>query len=239
METILLSRYAVPSEEQVVEYLIKKTREVDSIGSIELPGAVAQANIRNRRSELEQRIMGLPDSIRRHIIAKQESCMEFVRRNTLAPVITEGEPGIQILQLQYGIIPKQIIDRAQKKGEVNDAGWYRNAFSHQSLKIMRCGEMWSRDLNLGEEGLRERVHTDKTSKIMSNTNYTPEEMGEVLEQVKTVTDFVYENFSTPVQVAELTDVSEEVREKLTLQPVVGLHEYINAKRIEEAISQTV
>lgn len=233
-EVILLNRYTEASEDQVVEYLRQKTEEVESTAALILPSGVESEG----KNILESALIALPPTARRHIRTGFDDCIRFVRQNTPAPYIEEGELPDKFIYVGYGLIPLETIKANEERGNVEKAGWYRAALSHEPLIRAGMGERWNMKLLLTQNDelpnraeldilLKHGAHESRTLSI-NRTNYP-------IEQVRNVANAIYEGLFPPQEIANLRDASKERLERLTLQPVIALHKLAREEVIEEAL----
>jgi len=229
---LLPRRFTEATEDQVVEYFLEKIREVGGAASLILPNGQRPAE---GKTELEVAIMALPDPMRRQIVSEEKDILGFVRLNTPAPAIKDGQSPNQYLFVKYGLIPESIISESERHGSMKDPRWYNTAFDDEKLRRQGLGQRWQMKVLLSNGNLPERAdidvllkhgtHSSKTLDI-SRMNYDPKEVCEV-------TDAVYAGLSTPEQREELADVSEMVLEELTMQPALALHNYLQEQRASQ------
>ena len=136
-KVIMPVRFTEPTEDQVVDYLRKKAEELRG------PKLVLPAGCENHNGTLNDAIKNLPDKILTDLVNEDEACLGFVRKNTPARALKEGEAPRQYVHLMYGILPSQIIEAYSQRGEIKDETWFKAALSHEQLQKDGFGQRWT------------------------------------------------------------------------------------------------
>ena len=229
-EALLLLKYTFPTEESVIDYLHEKATQVDTRLSL-MPSNGRPVEIPNE-SLLEKALRNLPQKARRDIRAKNEACIEFIRRNTSAPK-AEGDP-TQFVVLRYGFIPVEVIRQHQQEGEIAlNSKWYNNAFEHAPLIKQGYGESWQLKVKL-EKGELPKYNQDplKGNHITFGTERMPVGRLRIAgEEVIHTLDALYSSFDSPEALSRLEDISPVLLEKASLESIAALFE--NVKRAVE------
>ncbi len=232
-QVVLPKRYAEATEDQVVEYLQTKAKDLAPAAKLFLPGA---SSVVPGKSLLEQLIMNLPDEIIRAIVRGDEDYMKFVRSHTMAPAIEEGESPPSYVYVRYGMVPAHVIADNEKTadgkpGPAKEPEWYDAVLSHSKLRENGFGELWNVRLLLNNGVLPDRAemeillkHGTYSSRTfdVSRVHYNENEM-------RTILDLAYDILPNASQIAELPDISEARLEELTMQPVIKLHEQVKGQ----------
>lgn len=100
-EVLVLSRYALPTEDAVVNYLAEKADSVSTKALILLPGQERGLDL----TPLERALLALVPNIRSDLSLRAPNCVQFVRQNT--PAVNRGvdEPTPYFLRGEMGYLP--------------------------------------------------------------------------------------------------------------------------------------
>ena len=125
-EILVPRRYTEATEDAVVGYLRKIARENLSVPIIALPGG--RCAVPGDKTKLEIAVAKLPGTVKGDLIEGNLDCLEFVRRNTRARALREGEEPLTYLDVLFGLLPEELVVEHQKRGEVQDPKWYITPF---------------------------------------------------------------------------------------------------------------
>ncbi len=100
-ETLVLSRYALPTEDAVADYLAEKAVSVSTKALLILPGQEERLDL----TPLERALLALVPPIRNDLAQKAPNCIQFVRENTPARNRGVDEPTPYFLRGEMGYIP--------------------------------------------------------------------------------------------------------------------------------------
>src|SRR3989338_86356 len=224
-EVLTLSRHTVPHEAGVVSYLQKRVTEIGFAPNIMLPGST------NQEINLETLIKGLPDSVLMDIMSGKQDCLDFIRANTSALPLKEGEQPTTRLTARYGLIPEEIIEVNKQAGSIDSPLWYDTALI--KLREAGLGDKILLNLSYGENlPLREElavllkhgVHESQTLS-MNRIHYDSAEFTPLF-------DFLYKNYPTKDGVEYMRDDSEKILEAKAIEPVLSLHKWVERKAKE-------
>jgi len=101
-EVLILSRYALPTEDAVVDYLVEKAASISTKASLLIPGQEKELDL----TPLERALLALVPPIRNDLAQKAPNCIQFVRENTPARNRGVDEPTLYFLQGEMGYIPE-------------------------------------------------------------------------------------------------------------------------------------
>ncbi len=100
-EVLLFSRYALPTEDAVVDYLVEKAASVSTKASLIIPGQEVRLDL----SPLERALLALVPPIRNDLAQKAANCIQFVRENTPVKNREAGQYPLNFLRGEIGYIP--------------------------------------------------------------------------------------------------------------------------------------
>ncbi len=217
---LVLTRYQQPSEQDVVDYLVNKANKVSGLTGID--GKHLNTDL----------IVGLisrfPAQVQVDFRTKNEGLMQFLRDHTAAPRLGEDQERATYLSVDYGVLPRQIID--DNVGSFQDLAGYEKSLIHPQIRGVGLGRKWKADLLYNKEGLPNRselevllkhgVHESRTFS-MSVTSYN-------LDDVKKVLDAVYEGVPRD-KIDSVTDVSDQKVAALAERPLLTLAQALTKK----------
>ncbi len=235
---LTLKRFNEPSEQDIIDYLVKRADELSKTVLISLP--VMNVDLRGK-SPLERAVLTLPERIIEDIKNSREDCINFIRQHTRALPI-EDETRDHYVTVRYGILPVQIIEKNREAGNIESPRWYDVALSDDDMRRTKAGEyMLGERLNikvLVEQGLlppwedidlllRHNVDGSRTLNI-NRRRYDEDAAREAL-------GFLYESFGSVEAIQRIGDFSQEVIEEGSLEPLAAFHSLIQERKIEAAI----
>lgn len=100
-EVLVLSRYALPTEDAVVDYLVGKAASVSTKASLILPGQEKGLDL----SPLERALLALVPNIRNDLAQRAPECIQFVRQNTPLMNREADQSSLNFLRGEIGYIP--------------------------------------------------------------------------------------------------------------------------------------
>ncbi|MBI2148271.1 hypothetical protein HYU23_01190 [Candidatus Woesearchaeota archaeon] len=211
-ELIILQKYVEPTEDGALELLIETVRAA----SVSLPGGFLVEG----KSALELAVSKLPEKVKKDILTGHLECLRFIRNNTPARVLSTGENPDQYLAVNYGILPKGLIDRYAENIAREGPEWYREVFYHPKLK---------------EVGLGEKCQI--TLPYDNNTDYgvIKIEGSAPRELLNLLSGELYPTLTTLEGSAGVTDVSRAVLERVAMNPILALLN--NVTEVAEAQSE--
>ncbi len=230
-EILLPRRYREPTGDGVVHYLQEKTGKMLSVPVVALPDG--RYVVAGAESELELAVARLPPSVKRDIIEGSPDCIEFIKRHTSARSLAEGETPLGYMETVLGILPERLIFQHQSEGKIDGRGWYEAALLNEKIREAGMGYMWRMRIRyddyLPERNdvdvlLRNETHGSRTLDI-SLANYN-------VEAARRVVDFAYDRFPDRASIDLLTDISGDILDSASIDPVMALHQAIQAQ-IEE------
>lgn len=237
---IILRRFNEPSEQDIVDYLVKKAGELSKSVLISLPGG--GVNLRGK-SPLEKAVLTLPDNIIEDIKNSKENCIGFIRSHTKA-LPSQDESRDHYVALRYGVLPAQIIERNREAGNISSPKWYDIALLDDDMRRTKVGEYLMGERFkikiLIEQGLlpswedidfllRHNVDGSRTLDV-NRKRYDENAAREAL-------GFLYENFGSVEGIQRINDFSQEVIEEGALEPLLALHSMVEKMAMESALER--
>jgi len=223
-ETILLSRYTIPTEEDIVLYLQALARN-----RVQAPVLVAPGGARIDRistdSPLEAVMRKLPDEIIQEIAGGNGDCITFIKKNTRAVRLNEGERPDSYIDVYYGIIPSEIIASDGKSEIERDYMWFRSMIENPSLLEMGMGNVFNFEMRYSFGGIAinrkdlEALLVHRTSRSRSFKFFGDYSHPAVRE----VVDLVYNDYKSAVNVASLNDHSQRMLDIAAFDSVKALY----------------
>ncbi len=226
---LLFHRYTEATEDEVILYLQAKERG--------LPSDVPSPAVLRTLSYLERAIIGLPAEERGRLRSGYPELMTFLRGNTSARSLDVGEVPSQYLTLTKGLIPTEMLEENERRGNVTTAAWYQKALQDDDLKRARMGEQWEMRMKYTGEGLLPRSEMDlllKHGVFGSETVYISLRLRN--EIYRDIVDTLYAGFPTPNKIALLEDVSLRVLENAATESIQALLAYVQRNSLMQAIS---
>ena len=233
-EIVILERYTEPTEDGVVNYLREVARKVDPIASLELPDSTKFEG----KSPLEEFVMKLPKSVRMHLISGRNEYLNFVRKNTYARALSEGENPNNFVQAMYGLLTPVIISNNFEM--INDMKhkWYDAALSNKKFLEHSLGYKLQVDILLYDEVLPSKIemnillkHKVSVSRSLIVQGTAPED-----GDVERLIELLYSGLDTPDKIEYLEDHSKYRLEEASIQPVINL---LDAAARQQAQAQTL
>jgi len=233
-EIVLLLRYTVPTEEDVVSCLKTIAKDVRVN-----PRLVSPAGRQiGAGSPLEAAIKDLPDAIIRDIVRGEKECITFIKNNTGAVHLKEGEEPDSYVDIYYGIIPLEIMASQDESEVKRDYIWFRNMFKNSRLLEIGMGEAFNFEMRYSYQGiaidkndlpvlLKHRTSSSRSFKFFGNYSH---------EAVERVVNSVYANLVSYDSIALLPDNSQKILNAAAFDSVKALHELVvmNALKKREA-----
>lgn len=224
---VLLGKYVMPTETQVVDYLKQIANNVSGVKGLVLPPGIEMG-----RSPLEQMVFKLPDDVFQHIRTGNEGCLKFIRSNTSA--LPDGVGARSYVQIQSGLLPPEVIPQIEKDGRKG----YESAFHHSQIQKMGLGMKWSGKVLLYDGVLLGYNEMDVLLKHVVRSSETLSITG--MASPKDVTVLVqglYEVEKQDPLFSRMVDLSSEMREMCALEPIVALQEMIQQNQMNAALEQ--
>ncbi len=197
---ILPKRYTQPSEEQIIEILIKTIKEVEEF---------EHEKIIIPKGSLHEDLILVNERIREYFKRGDEELLHFIKQKMPVHSLKIGEQPDKFLEISYGILPIEIIKAETKK--IYNPVWYEKMLSNRYLKNIRgLGERLNLkilyDNNLPNRKtldvlIENKVIISKTFSIIGNNC--------MVEELYKTIDFLYKNFSSLKDIESLSDISNE------------------------------
>jgi hypothetical protein len=224
--TITLKKYTVPTEDDVVSYVQKKTKKLmfgDSIGLSQ------EFDLADSESELESLLMGLPEFIRLDIINGNKACIDFIRRHTETANIPQGSKRHQRLLALYGIVPSACIQKIKKEGNMPDPRWYDEVLTINALLDCNMGLRFRAKLLLDNGALPKKEEIDillkhgvlNSKTLIIESKLYPYRLPEVM-------DLVYETLQSPEKINTLRDFSLVALNEYCTQPIIAFNRHLSS-----------
>lgn len=142
-EVLLLSRYARPTEDQVVDRMVEAADSVMVRFSLLIPGREGQVSL----SPLEGVLASLHPKIRQGLVQRKEECLAFARNNTPVGNREIGAPVPYFVQAEIGYLP---VDFTLLVGR-DAQDFYRNGLHAPNLLKQGAGLRGSFTVAIGAE----------------------------------------------------------------------------------------
>lgn len=234
LEMLSVHRFTVPTKEGISAYLREKADSLQGASKL-LLGPQGQALARDR-SPLERALLDLPPEYLGLIARGEEELMKNIEKVTPANSAQQGRK--DYLSLSKGYFPSSFIGQNKEKGFVKGSWWYRAALLLPQLLKQGLAQQWEMLIRISPEGLPPRAEMDvllKHGTRLSETFRITEALEK--EELGKWIDFLYHTAPTPELLAELYDTSDEVRERISIIPVVTLQESLQeAAAMQQAMS---
>ena len=234
-DIILPVRYTQPSENDVVAHLREKAKALGGAGAIVLTDG--RRVMTDRRSALERAIINLPEKIRRDISEGDEECLKFIRVNTDAPALKEGELPRGYVNIKYGVLPTNLVDENKVKGNVSSSRWFLAALNDDDVREAGFGIKFNINILLNGGRLPDKDEIDILMKhgVYSSRTFDVNRPYP-LDRMQEIIDAVYQGMPRAEDIEQLRDASEGVLEESSLSPIIALHTMVR-KKVEQAKSQ--
>lgn len=240
-KVVLPVRFTEVTEDQVVDYLRKKAEELRG------PKLVLPSSCENHSGTLDDAIKKLPDQILSDLANEDEACLTFLRNNTPARALKEGETPKQYVHLMYGVLPSQIIEAYSQRGEIKDETWFKAALLHEQLQKDGFGQRWTARILLYDGMLpdedemfvliRHCVDNSRTL-IVNKVNYNVKEVEDVVNAFYEGVYALNNGLATPNnQIGELRDASEDALKENVAGVVMKFHEMAKQAALAHALQE--
>lgn len=229
---ILPARYTEPNEDDVVDYLRQRAAKLTGL---KLPAGFKLEG----ENKIDQLLRKLPDKLQDSIKNGNPNWIRFIRAETPAPQKEEGRPNPKYLFVRYGILPVDIIENNQEKGNIESAEWYSAAFADYKLQRTGFGPKLTIKLLLEGDVLPQREDIDFLLKHRTHGSQTMEIDRECydVEMASEVIDFVYAEFHTSQEIVEVEDISGKVLEQHAIIPIMAIHKSLTESAFQAGLER--
>lgn len=196
---VIAKRSAQATKNRVVEYLQEKAREVS--GHID-------------GNTLEGFLSRLPEKFLADLRDGTQECLDFVRKNTKAPELKDGQQPDRYVHLRYGFIPAQTkeVDTEDLK---DPKGYDKNLLERWVLKFLLDSKGNLPDKTDFPILLKHNIQSSDTLTVVSAKKYSAEEVINVINAF-------YSAFTTPEHINLLVDTPDPLLRTHALEPVAAL-----------------
>ena len=215
---LILRRCRDITKDEVVSYLQQKAGEVDRVAALYIP-----VQHRTEKTQLEQMLINLPQPKRAHLINGDKNYLDFVRQNTTAVDIKDGESISNYTIVSHGLVPSDLISK--NKENLNDSNLYDLLISDPRLMNTGFGLNWKITLQLCRGILPDRNDVEFLMKHGTEISKTLAMYGNLPypEEAKKVLDCIYKGLDSKEKIAKIKDVSNMLLEYRALESANALH----------------
>lgn len=147
---ISLRRFQNVTEDQIYDYLRKKADEADGIARLLPPGTTLPMP---NKSPLENALMAMDLEVRAELIAGKEELERYVRERIPINNPKPGETLPAFVRVDYGLLPKKLLDANQENIQREGGKFYRIIMEHPELREAGFGRQFSVTLELQDSCL--------------------------------------------------------------------------------------
>ena len=220
-EVLIPVVFTEPHEEQVFNHIKRIVSQNQS-------ALILPKGTKSKKSPLEDMIAQLPEKVRMDIRSEDENIIRFIKGNTSAPKLREGELPNRYLQVLYGSLPTQLVRTNQDKGFIKDPEWYHDALSDNRINDMGFGEELTMKLLLEKDVLPVRktinflVKCETSMSRVLRINRIRYDQRKVADILKAV----YSGITRPEDISQLNNFSDKLLEQMSMEPIIGLYQMI-------------
>lgn len=211
-DILTLHQYGEATKDQVVDYILATAKEMKrkkiSAGSL-----------------LEKFLTSLAPEQLNYFTAERKDYISSLLENCPAPDLKKGERPQHFLQLNYGLLPVEFIERHQRGGEIATAAWYDTAL----LMLKTMPTPWGLKVRIEVELEKGQVPEKfETRTEISSSNINLKELDELL-------DLVYDHRPA---IEKVTDVSERWKEEAAIVTILmASMEMVQEQQLTDILEQ--
>ncbi len=205
-DILTLRQYGEATQDQVVDYILTKAKEMKqkkiSTGSL-----------------LEEVLVSLAPGQLEHLAEKRQDYVSLLRENCPVPDLKKREYPRHFLQLNYGSLPAEFIERHQRIEVITAAAWYDTAL----LILKTMPTPWGLKVRIKVELERGQV----PEKFEIRTEISSSTIN--LKELKELLDLVYDHRPA---MEKVTDISERWKEEVaaTTMLMAGVEEVMQEEQ---------
>jgi len=224
---VLLGKYTMPTEQGVIDYLRSIVDKVSVRKSLTLPPGLEMGG-----SGLEKAVLELPNQFHQDFRIGKEDLFSYIRANTSA--LPDDANVRSYVQIHNGLLEPDVVSQVEAQGREG----YESALSHSQIRKRGLGLQWSGKVLLSEGVLPLRTEMDVLLKHGVRQSQTLAVEGKFLsEDMTSLILGLYEVEKQNPLFSALFDLSTQMRELYTLEPVMALHTLFSERGMAEASHQ--
>ncbi|OGI64721.1 hypothetical protein A2642_02980 [Candidatus Nomurabacteria bacterium RIFCSPHIGHO2_01_FULL_39_10] len=224
---VLLGKYTMPTEQGVIDYLRSIVDKVSVRRSLTLPPGLEMVG-----SGLEKAVLELPNQFHQDFRIGKEDLFSYIRANTSA--LSDDADARSYVQVHSELLPPEVIPDIEHKGRKG----YESVLHHPHLQKRGLGLQWSGKVLLSDGVLPLRTEMDVLLKHGVRHSRTLAVEGKFLsEDVTSLIQGLYEIEKQNPLFSALFDLSTQMRELYTLEPVMALRTLFNERDEMDAALQ--
>ncbi len=217
----------------MVQYFQALARNRLQTPTLVTPGGVRIIS-QNKDSPLEAVISKLPDKMIRDIAAGDKEIIQFIRMNTHAMPLKEGEGQDRFMDIDYGVIPAEVMKTSKIEGDIKNYKWYHSAFKNETLQRDSMGRVLNFSVRYDDSGIvipgeELKILLKHRTRNSGNFRFAGDYSSDVLGYV---VEFLYSGLSTPEKIDLLPDHSQELLNIAAHGPLKRFYEIL----IETAVA---